>query len=112
MILDLLQPMPRFAAALLLAVSLLFGQMGVGWIHDPHDFHTTVSTGPSTADTLLPHGEHCQVCMVDLFSPFFPPSAPTLTPFFAAESDQTIYIARPAETARLISRGRAPPALL
>ncbi len=111
MIMDHLQPMPRVSATLLLAVSLLFGQMGIGWIHDPHDFHTTVSTGPSNADTLLPHGEHCQVCLLDLLSPFFPPPAATLTPFFVVEGDQAIYFARPAEATRLISRGRAPPAL-
>lgn len=54
----------------LLAASLLFNQAGINFLHDTHDAHQTILADPSE-DILLPHGEHCRVCSIDVVCHLF-----------------------------------------
>lgn len=91
--------------------ALLFGQVGVGYLHDPHTAHETPAAVNDIHKTFQKHGEHCKVCSVDLFVNMLAADN-TLSVSHAFQNGQGAY--RPESpqhnnTSRV--RDRAPPVL-
>lgn len=98
------------AQAWLVIITLLFGQLGVGFLHNRHDFHEKVSFSTTEhGDVLLPHGEHCKVCAIDLFHQFVTNTTWIAQEFLVAN---TAFVQSTSDYQLLVlfeTQGRAPP---
>jgi hypothetical protein len=102
-----LRVIQRFAGVLLTA-SLLFNQAGIGYLHDVHDAHKEVLTD-RTKEVVLPHGDHCRICSIDLlFNLYFSsPQEYAVTPVQSSEN----VASEPSAPSGIVSltRNKAPP---
>ncbi len=92
-----------------LLLTLLFGQVAVNFFHTDHREHSLLNQIPSDQETLSPHGEHCDVCLVDFLHGLVFQENQTF--FFAAHSsDAAISFASSfSEIDLTLSSSRAPP---
>lgn len=96
---------------MLLSSALLFNQVGLHFFHDRHDAHEYFEAAKKNQSMLLNHGEHCQVCSLEiLFHVVLPVSTEVplqvfVTEFNAQDCSGNVFIFfdRP--------RGRAPPSV-
>lgn len=96
-------------ASFLLIGSILFGQIGVDFMHDPHNAHEKTVKLDGPHKTIQKHGEHCKVCSIDLFINLFVEND-TTTP--SREMSSTTIATDPFNHGFVFStptRGRAPP---
>lgn len=94
----------------LLSSALLFNQVGLNFFHDRHEAHEFFAAARKGQTMLLKHGEHCQVCSLEvLFNVVLPDSTEVPTPFFVEEFNEKNF---PAIGFIFSERatGRAPPA--
>lgn len=94
---------------MILGSSLLFNQIGLHFFHNAHDAHEYFSAAKKNQTILLNHGEHCEVCSLEvLFNIVLPVSTelPSQT-FSSAFVDQSV--PESVLIYRAHSQGRAPP---
>jgi hypothetical protein len=92
-----------------LASALLFNQVGLHFFHDRHEAHEFYSASKKDQAMFLNHGEHCQVCSLEvLFHAVLPVSNDVAVPGFVCEYHERAHTefvftfsGRPS--------GRAPP---
>ncbi|MEQ8304179.1 MAG: hypothetical protein RIB47_12370 [Cyclobacteriaceae bacterium] len=60
----------HIALAYLLGGCLLFGQLGATFFHTLHDEHKASITIDNQT-SIVPHGEHCNICGIDMFNKHF-----------------------------------------
>jgi hypothetical protein len=93
----------------LLSSALLFNQVGLNFFHDSHEAHAYYTAAKKGQTMLLKHGEHCQVCSLEvLFNVVLPVSTEVPTQFLANEFNSK----NCPEIGFIFSeraRGRAPP---
>jgi hypothetical protein len=96
-------------AAILLLLTLLFSQLGVNFFHSSHEEHSLIKRASKNQSKLVPHGEHCTVCSIDLLhglvfkeSQIFSFHTFTCTPNFN-------FVAALHKSGNTALSGRAPP---
>ncbi|MEJ0033546.1 MAG: hypothetical protein WDO15_25835 [Bacteroidota bacterium] len=97
------------AAWIVLTSALLFNQVGLHFFHDKHDAHEFFEATQKNKTLLLNHGEHCQVCSLEvLFNVVLPVNVELPQQFFVSEFFQKAY---PESIFVFVahSDGRAPP---
>jgi hypothetical protein len=93
-----------------LSSALLFNQVGLNFFHDRHEAHEYFAASQKNQSMLLNHGEHCQVCSLEvLFNVVLPVSTGIPTQVFISGYNQE---PAPASVFIFFDRpcGRAPPA--
>lgn len=79
----------HIAIWVLLSSALLFNQVGLNFFHDRHEAHEYFAASKKNQSMLLNHGEHCQVCSLEvLFNVVLPVSTEIPTQRFATEFNQ------------------------
>lgn len=63
----------------LLSLVLLFTQIGVAFLHDDHNSHRAVAKHLLNDEVLLPHGEHCKICSLEILFQLDIPSTTILS---------------------------------
>lgn len=98
-------------SSLLLICALLFGQVGVSFMHDIHDAHGRPIELADGQEAIQQHGEHCKVCAVDLFFGMLQAgNTQTIAPLFAS-ADFAVTVLHQAVSYSSLLRDRAPPIL-
>jgi len=96
-------------AWILLSSALLFNQVGLNFFHDRHEAHEFYDASKKHQAMLLSHGEHCQVCSLEvLFHIILPASTEVPTQIFATEYNEQVS----PQTAFIFfdrANGRGPP---
>lgn len=98
-------------AWIVLGGALLFNQVGLNFFHDRHEAHEFYAANKQHKAMLLSHGEHCQVCSLEvLFNVVLPVTTDIPTQFFAVEFSEQL---SPEPVFIFFGRahGRAPPAI-
>jgi hypothetical protein len=92
-----------------LGAALLFNQVGLNFFHDRHDAHEYFEAAKKNQTMLLHHGEHCQVCSLEvLFNVVLPVSVELPQPVAVSEfAEKTL--PQPVIVFTALSQGRAPP---
>jgi hypothetical protein len=93
----------------ILGAALLFNQVGLNFLHDRHDAHEFFSAAQKNQTILLNHGDHCQVCSLEvLFHVVLPVTTevPQLT--CVSEFSEGIF-PQPVIVFPAFAQGRAPP---
>ncbi|HEX8061004.1 MAG TPA: hypothetical protein VF473_08720 [Cyclobacteriaceae bacterium] len=91
--------------------SLLFTQVGVGFLHDKHDAHERIDKAQRDQTQLHKHGEHCKVCSIDMFFSLFIDNG-VVTIDSTPKSIQTCITHDALQSQPLrFFEGRAPPAI-
>lgn len=99
----------HIAVLILLSSCLLFNQVGLNFFHDRHEAHEYFAANKKNQSMLLNHGEHCQICSLEvLFNVVLPVSAEIPKQFFATEFNQEIAIQIAFDCLERAS-GRSPP---
>jgi hypothetical protein len=99
------------AVLVLLGSALIFNQVGLPFFHDSHKAHEFFEASKQGQSLLLPHGEHCEVCSLEiLFSVILPISTEVPRQVFVSEYNRrtipgTVFVF--SERAR----NKAPPTM-
>ena len=97
------------AAWIVLTSALLFNQVGLNFFHDKHDAHEFFEATQKNKTLLLNHGEHCQVCSLEvLFNVVLPVNTELPQYVFARDLFQRVY-PEPVFAFVALCDGRAPP---
>lgn len=99
-------------AWVILGAALLFNQVGLNFFHDRHDAHEYFTATQKNQTMLLHHGEHCQVCSLEvLFNVVLPVSTEIPAQEFTSEYSEGAS-REPVFIFFGLSRGRAPPSVV
>jgi len=97
------------AFMILLGSALLFNQAGLPFFHDSHKAHEFFEASKQGQSLLLPHGEHCEVCSLEiLFNVILPVSTEVPTQVFVSEYNERIFPG-PVFVFSERARNKAPP---
>ncbi|HMJ70211.1 MAG TPA: hypothetical protein VK508_15010 [Cyclobacteriaceae bacterium] len=100
---------PLTIAWIILGAALLFNQVGLNFFHDRHDAHEFFSAAKKHQTILLNHGEHCQVCSLEvLFNVVLPVSTEIPQPFHVSEFSGHVF-PHAVIVFTVLNQGRAPP---
>jgi hypothetical protein len=100
-----------------LIANLLFSQVVINLLHDPHDFHQPVSELQQELHkqgkaTVQEHGEHCKVCSLDILFNILP-NPSTILDFSVPKVAAVIYAhVEAGQSVLSFSKDRAPPILV
>jgi hypothetical protein len=110
LILKIVKKRPAHIAAwILLGAALLFNQVGLNFFHDSHEAHEYFAATQKNKTILLNHGEHCQVCSLEvLFHVVLPVSTEVPQPESVSEFSEKV-IPQPVIVFTAFAQGRAPP---
>jgi hypothetical protein len=101
----------HIAAWVILGAALMFNQVGLNFFHDSHDAHEFFSATRKNQTILLNHGEHCQVCSLEvLFNIVLPVTTEIPQPVVVSEFSGQLY-PQPVVVFAALAQGRAPPAI-
>ncbi|HZY82761.1 MAG TPA: hypothetical protein VFE50_24730 [Cyclobacteriaceae bacterium] len=96
-------------AWIILGAALLFNQVGLHFFHDSHEAHEYFSAAKKNQTILLKHGEHCQVCSLEvLFNIVLPAGTEIPQPALVSDFQESIF-PQPVVVFVALSQGRAPP---
>jgi hypothetical protein len=96
-------------AWIILGVALLFNQVGLNFFHDRHEAHEFFSATKKNQTILLNHGEHCQVCSLEvLFNVVLPVSTEIPQALAVSEFSEKVF-PQPVIVFTALAQGRAPP---
>ncbi|HWA32841.1 MAG TPA: hypothetical protein VG737_01865 [Cyclobacteriaceae bacterium] len=100
----------NIAFPLILIANLLFSQVVVNLLHDPHDFHQQATELQKEGKSALQkHGEHCKICSLDILFNLLPSPSHNLDATICAPAP-LLYSHVDAEQAVIsFFRDRAPP---
>jgi hypothetical protein len=94
---------------IILGAALLFNQVGLNFFHDRHDAHEFFAGVQKHQTILLKHGEHCQVCSLEvLFNIVLPVETQIPQPPVVCDFEEAIF-SEPVFIFLALSQGRAPP---
>jgi hypothetical protein len=98
-------------AWIILGAALLFNQVGLNFFHDSHEAHKFFEATKKNQTILLEHGEHCQVCSLEvLFHIVLPLSTELPQPVTISEFSEPAF-PQPVIVFTALSQGRAPPVI-
>ena len=101
----------HIVAFLILAVGLLFNQVGLNFLHNAHDAHKHLAEGAKEVPSVQEHGDHCKICGLDVLFNLFLETPPSLERHPTPENFLSVAKAEVRLCTLSLAQGRAPPFL-